>query len=385
MAVTPDTDGATEAANEVESSRADVASAFDEVAAREDTPQTVEQPERKPDAEQKSPASSGSESPERAGRDAAGRFTPKTAAPSEAPAVSGAAQPAAPAPKPEAVTRFPHAPASWAPQESAHWDKTPAEVREAIMRRESEVQRTMQEAANARNGLAALQQTIQPYVPNINAANGGDVIGAIKTFFDYDNRLRHGSQIEKAKAISGLIRGYGIDIATLDNELAGAQHAPEQQQQQALQEALQRELKPFRDYMARQESQAQEGRQLMAREVSEGISEFAADPKHKHFETVRGDMADLLEIASSQNRILSLDDAYDRACWQNGQVRTILLAEQASAVGRSQHQAAQRAHAAAVGVRNAPRAGAPAQTVPQEKRTRSDDIAAAFAHHAGEE
>jgi hypothetical protein len=260
-------------------------------------------------------------------------------------------------------------------------------VREAVMRREVDINRTMQESAQARQGLTQLQQTIAPYMQNINAANGGDVVGSIRTFFDYDNRLRHGTQIEKAKAVTALIKGYGIDIGTLDNELAGAAHDPREVNQSAMQEALARELAPMREYMAQQARAEQERQSSMTREVDTGITQFAADPAHKHYENVRGTMADLIEIATAQGRRITLNEAYESACWQNPQIRSMLLAEQAQASGASSSTAAQRARSAAVGVKNAPRAGAPIVTPsPHARRDdRSNDIRAAFASAAGEE
>jgi hypothetical protein len=361
------------------SSRDDVAAAFDAVEAR-DQPKTDAPAEAAP----------AGESPAREGRDAAGRFTPKRDAPAAAPEAAPAqgpqvgAQPAL-ADAPQVPPRLAKPPASWSQAESAHWEKVPVEVREAVARRESEVQRVMQEAASARQGLSQLQQTIAPYVPNIQAANGGDVVGAIKTFFDYDNRLRHGSQIEKARAVTALIKGYGIDIGTLDSELAGAQHSPQQTQQDMLKAALERELAPMREFLSQQREAQAAQQQSLAQEVSQSITAFGADPAHPHYGAVRSDMADLLEIATQQGRKMSLQEAYERACWQNPEVRNILIAGQQSAGAQAQHQAAQRARSAAVGVRNAPRAGAPSNgATPPEQRSRADDIAAAFAHHAGE-
>lgn len=364
------------------SSRDDVAAAFDAVEAR-DTPKVADggvADKALPEAAPPTP---------REGRDALGRFAPKAGeAPGPVPPIPPPAPtPPAPPAAAEAPKHLARPPATWSPQETAHWDKLPTEAREAVMRRESEVQRVMQEAASARNGLSALQQVIAPYIPNIQAA-GGDAVGAIRSFFDYDNRLRHGSQIEKAKAVTQLIRGYGVDISALDNELAGAQHSPEQSQQDSIKAALERELAPLRQHLLQQQQAQQraeyEQQMALAREVDAGLQEFSQDAAHPHYNAVRGDMADLLEVATAQGRRMTLNEAYERACWQNPQIRGILIAGQQSAGAQTQHQAAQRARAAAVGVRNAPRAGAPGNGIAPENRSRADDIAAAFAVHAGE-
>lgn len=374
-----------ESSTESTSSRDDVAAAFDAIEARDTpAPEPASTPAPEPPAAAE-PAPAPAPDSAHEGRDALGRFTPKREATPVAPSQT---PPPAPAPAPETPRHLTRPPASWSSQEAAHWDKTPLEVREAVARREHEVQRVMQEAATARNGLSTLQQVIAPYIPNIQAANGGDVVGAIKEFFSYDNRLRHGSQIEKAKAAVQLIRGYGVDIRALDDELAGDQHSPETAQQHAIQAALQRELGPLRQHLMQQEQarqQAEREQQVMlAQEVDQGLQNFASNAAHPHYHEVRRDMADLLEMSAMQGKRLTLQDAYERACWQNPSVRNILIAGQQSAGAQAQHQAAQRARAAAVGVRNAPRAGAPANAPAPENRSRADDIAAAFAAHAGE-
>lgn len=325
------------------------------------------------------------------GRDALGRFAPKrtsapdstTAAPApDAPAPAATAvDPAAPAPDATAPVRHAKAPQSWNAQEAAHWDKTPAEVREAVMRREVEVNRALQESASARNGLQQLQTTIAPYIPNVNAANGGDVIGSIKTFFDYDNRMRHGTQIEKAKAVTALIKGYGIDIGTLDTELAGAQHDPQQVNQGAYQQELARQLAPMREFMSAQQQREQAAQQYAITQIDQGVTAFASDPKNAHYAAVREDMADLLELATNRGRTLTLQQAYDQACLLNPAIRSMVDAARAAAANPA--QAAQRARAAAVGVKNAPRAGAPAATTAPDKRGRADDVRAAFDAHMG--
>jgi hypothetical protein len=221
-----------------------------------------------------------------------------------------------------------------------------------------------------------LQQAISPYIPNIQAANGGDVVGSIRTFFDYDNRLRHGTQIEKAKAVTALIKGYGIDIGTLDNELAGAQHDPQQVNQNAVQQQVQAQLAPMREYMARQQQVEEQQRQAMAQQVDQGIQSFATDPAHKHYEAVREDMADALEMASARGRAMTLQQAYETACWQNPQIRSILLAEQSAGAARTGNGAAQRARSAAVSVRPSAPAGSPASKG-EGQRSRMDDLAAA--------
>jgi len=316
-------------------------------------------------------------------RDEKGRFQPKIGEQPGAPAAPAAAageQPAAAAGE-QPPKGTPYAPASWSPAEREAWETVPPAAKEAIARRELEINRALQETTTSRRALESLQGVVSPYLQNIRAANGGDVVGAMKQFFEYDNRLRHGTQLEKAQAITALIKGYGVDIQALDNSLAGAapnpQHAQQSAaaaQQAAVQRLLQQELAPFRQMMQAQQ-QATAGR------INQTIEQFATDPKNKHFAVVQGPMADLLELAERQNRQMSLQDAYDAACWQNPEIRTILLKEVASQSAGTGTQAAQRARAVAVGIKSGPRATLPGAGG-NANNSRLDDLAAAFDKHA---
>jgi len=329
------------------------------------------------------------------GRDALGRFAPKRSdtAPAtvqpeldfegKAPAQEPALKPEGEQPAPTA-TQFAQPPASWKPEERAHWDKLPQEARATVMRREIEINRAMQESVQARRGVDAMREVIAPFMSNIQAANGGDVVGAMKTFFDYDNRLRHGTQIEKARAVTALIKGYGVDINALDTELAGAQHSPQMQQQTELQAALQRELAPFRSYLSQQQQAQAAAQQQAVAQVEQGLSQFAAT--HPHYEAVRNTMADMIDIAAARGQQVTVAEAYEAACWQSPQIRTMMLKEQANPAAKT--QAAQRAKAAAVGVRTAPRAGGGASSEAKGapgRDNRSEDIRAAIDAMEGNE
>jgi hypothetical protein len=89
---------------------------------------------------------------------------------------------------------------------------------------------------------------------------------------------------------------------------------------------------------------------------------MASDPKYPHFETLRDDMADLIDIASKRGVYLTLEDAYARATGMNPEVSRQVATQQSLASKQSAAQAAntkaQRALQASVSVGGAP-AGAP--------------------------
>ena len=334
--------------------------------------------------------------PREDGRDAVGRFAPKrneteTEAPADKPVVTEmVTTETGDKPTTEAAPeRLPNAPQSWKPEEREHWKQMPVAAREAVARREAEIVRGLSEASEAKRGIEAIRGVIAPYMANIQAANGGDVVGSMKAFFDYDNRLRHGNQIEKAQAVTALIKSYGVDINALDSELAGAPHDPRTQQQTELQAALQRELAPMQQHLqqlqARDQERTQYSQQQFTTKVASAIDQFAAQPENKHFHTVASDMADILDFVSGRGQNMSLKEAYETACWQNPKVRSMMIAEQQNQTIGERTQTAHRARQAAVGVTGSPRVGALPVVAGGGKDDRLGDIRAAFDAQAGRE
>ena len=80
-------------------------------------------------------------------------------------------------------------------------------------------------------------------------------------------------------------------------------------------------------------SQQQAAQQQTQQEALTSISSFQNQVDEKgnirnvHFEDVRNDMADLIENAERQGRQLSLEEAYETACWANPQIRNVKLTQ----------------------------------------------------------
>jgi hypothetical protein len=62
-------------------------------------------------------------------------------------------------------------------------------------------------------------------------------------------------------------------------------------------------------------------------EANRSIKQFGSDPKNQFFENVRQDMTRLLQAGAAE----SLEDAYDKACWANPEIRNLLIKQQAPA------------------------------------------------------
>lgn len=252
------------------------------------------------------------------------------------------------------------APASWKPETREHWQQLPETVRAEIHRREVEVQRTLQESAEARKTVDAVMRTIAPYEAFIKA-EGSNPIQAIDNLMSTAARLRTGTAPELAQMVAGIVQQFGVGrfgngfIEALDQALAGQTPAVDPQQA-ALEQVLNQRLAPVQQMLTQfQQAQIAQQQQVQERAVNE-VQDFLS--KAEFGEDVREDMADLLETAHRRGQALSLPDAYKKACLMNDNVRAV-LAQRAKAQGAQQQtNAAQRARAAAVSVSGAAPVGA---------------------------
>jgi hypothetical protein len=295
-------------------------------------------------------------------RDELGRFKPRGA---DAPAAPLAEQPPAaegiqPGPKAGPRPAGERAPQAWRPEVREHWGQLPEPVRAEIQRREVEVQRTLQESAEARRNYDAVMKTIAPYEAFIRAENSNP-LQAIDNLMGTAARLRTGTAPELAQMMSGLIQQFGTGrfgqqfLEILDQTLAG-QVPKADPQQAAIEQVLNQRLAPIQS-MFQQFQQAQQAQQ--ERVVTQAHSDVSQFLDQAEFgQDVREEMADLLEVAQRRGQAMTLQQAYQKACLLNDRVRTVLQGRQQAQGAQAQTQAAQRARSAAVSVTGAAPAGA---------------------------
>lgn len=265
-----------------------------------------------------------------------------------------------PGPKAGPKQQGERAPQAWRPEIREHWGKLPEPVRQEIQRREVEVQRTLQESAEARRSFDAVMKTIEPYQAFIKA-EGSNPLQAIDNLMSTAARLRTGTAPELAQLVAGIVNQFGTGrfgnqfIELLDGALAG--QAPRvDPQQAALEQALNQRLAPVQN-MLQQFQQAQAAQQQrVAEQAQNEVGQFLQ--RAEFGEDVREEMADLLETAQRRGQNLSLVDAYKKACMLNDRVRSVLQSRAKARGAQTQTQAAQRARSAAVSVTGAAPAGA---------------------------
>ena len=255
------------------------------------------------------------------------------------------------------------APASWRPETREHWAQLPEGVRAEVSRREAEVARTLQETAEARKTVEAVMKTIEPYQHFIKAENSNP-LQAIDNLMATAARLRTGTAPELATLVAGMVSQFGVGrfgngfVELLDQALAGQQPKADPQQL-AFDQALNQRLAPMQSMLQRFE-QAQQAQQMQAQESA--VSEVSSFLSRAEFgEDVREDMADIIEVAQRRKQNMSLQDAYQKACLMNDNVRAVLTQRAQTKGAQSTTQAAQRARSAAVQVSGAPPMGGPKQ------------------------
>ncbi len=269
--------------------------------------------------------------------------TPETEVPGEGEPI--AREPGEPAPEPVAAEA--HAPVDWPDEVKAQWDKLDPAVQAAIGSRERHVNEVLQSSAGAREAVESFQGMIQPYIPLMQAEGVTDPLAAVNGLLQTTAALALGSPAQKAQKIANLIAHYGVDIQTLDSVLAGEPADPQQTQ---LESMLNERLAPVNQLMQRVNQMDQQSSQRMEQENTQTIQQFAADPKHVHFEAVRTVMADFMDMAAQHGQDMTLDQAYERACMAVPEVAQQVMSARANGIAASGQQALAGKQAAASSV-----------------------------------
>lgn len=242
---------------------------------------------------------------------------------------------AAPSPAPTAapVSQPPQekAPQSWKPLAREYWGKLPPEVRQEVMRREGDIQRTLQETAEARKFQEEASKVIGPYEAMIRA-EGSDPVRAVGALLATAAALRTAPPSHKANLVAQMVRHYGVDVQMLDQALAGVQFSAQSPQQSQFKD-------PRVDQILQRIESAEQAR--VQREYESAKEEIEDFGKGKDFfEDVRTTMADVLDIAERQGQTLTLDDAYQRAVAMHPDISKLVAQREAAARARTRSNGA---------------------------------------------
>jgi hypothetical protein len=244
----------------------------------------------------------------------------------DADGVSGEAEPTDIEPTAEADGQgtVADAPNSWSATARETWKDIPQPARDYIQKREQQMEQGMRKNAEQAQRASQMDQVLAPHQQYF-AMNGGPG-QSIKTLLEAGSGLQMGSPIQKAQIVSNLIKQFGIDISTLDNMLVGQAPAPEQQQQNDIQQAVQQAVAPYQQHMQQIQQQQQFSQQQAQQGVNTDVEAFSTDPKNEFYRDVRADMADILDMAANRGRNMGMDEAYETACRLNPEISKIINA-----------------------------------------------------------
>lgn len=262
------------------------------------------------------------------------------------------------------------APVGWRGGAKQHWEKLPNEVKAEVDKREREIGGALREAAEARQFQTQFDQVIDPF-KSIIASRGVHPLQATQAMLQTHATLTMGTPAQKAQTIAKAIQEYGVDIEALANAIDGqpGEGAPGNGSggvDPAMQQWLEQQLAPVRQFAATmQQSQAQQTQQTQ-REVATELDAFEADPQNVFYADVREVMGDILEVAGKQGRPMSFQDAYNTAVMMNPELAKQHQARQALENVPAGQTAAQRRAAAASSI--APRAQPVSMPEPKDRR-----------------
>lgn len=260
-----------------------------------------------------------------------------------------------PAPKagqpPAKADPIERAPQAWKPEAREFWKDIPEAARREIIRTEQSIQQTLRDTVEDRRFAGAIKDTIRPFEHFIKA-EGSDPVRAIDNLLTTAARLRTGNVTEVAGMMTELVKQFGVGrfgndfIRALDSSLSGA--APQQQRDPYVSQMEQR----LNQIEQRDRMNAQYAEQQRSAVAEQEIMSFAETAEF--IGDVKHDMADIIELANSRGQAIGLKEAYDRACWANPEIRSILTQRQERERAQQTNQVAQKARAAAVSVGGSP-------------------------------
>lgn len=254
--------------------------------------------------------------------------------------------------------RVDRAPASWKKEAKGEWAALPLQVRQEVYRREMEVERVLKESAPVRQQMQEIQQTISPYMARIQSA-GVTPVQAMNELFKADFVLATGTPQSKANMLAKLVNDYGVSIEDLDRAIVANMQGQQQAQPQGLdpnyvnqlvQQQLQQALAPI--YQERQQRE-----QEVIRQAEMTVEQMSLDPAYPHFDEVKEEMADLIEVYGRRGVYISLSEAYNKAVVANPNTSNAQARQATMTQANAQHQQAQRARNAASSVSGAPASG----------------------------
>ena len=229
----------------------------------------------------------------------------------------------------ERETQSKRPPSTWSAKGKASFSKLPKHIQDEIIKREADIGKGISMYKQAANYGRSIGEAIKPYEAMIRSENS-DPIKTVQNLLNTAYRLRSGTPQQRGQLVMQIAQQYGADLSQYSS--ANAENTEKQEIPE-----LQQYLNPLQEKINNLEqvyaSQQQATQQQTQQEAVTSIGSFQNQVDEKgnirnvHFDDVRNDMADLIENAERQGRQLSLEEAYETACWANPQIRNVKLTQ----------------------------------------------------------
>ncbi len=275
-------------------------------------------------------------------------------------------QPQAAPEAPQATEQAVRPPPGWSVAAKAEFDKAHPAIREAVAKREAEINQ----------GFAKLAEfkPVERFAEM--ARQGGTTLEkALESYTGIEQMLR----TDRTKGFAQIAQNLGVHPVQMAQEILAAYgQQPNQTGEQSapqitpdVQALLQQQLAPLQRTV--QQLTAEKQAQTQA-QVNSAIERFFADPANKYADNLSDDMIPLInqrrQQAPGEPYEATLKWAYDRAAWANPEVRPFLVNAELEAKTAKAKQAADQARAAAKSITGSPAYGTSVAAAP------SDDLRA---------
>lgn len=219
-------------------------------------------------------------------------------------------------------TRSTKAPVGWSPKEREDWSKIPPHLQKKVVARENELNTMLATTGEARKTHDEFTRLTDSYGAVVDGVFDGSPIEVVESLLDTVGRLRMGTQVEKAQTVASLINMFGVDVSALDSMLVG--EVPQANPHDEVRAIVAEQMQPFNNLMQQGEQQEHDRQMQMQQEAKNGIQTFIDSGKAEFLADVRNDMADFIDMAQKRGVNMPLQEAYDRACQLNPEVRSVL-------------------------------------------------------------
>jgi hypothetical protein len=243
------------------------------------------------------------------------------------------------------------APVAWKNELKTKWADLPAEVQDEISRREREVAQLLSRTDGERKYANTLYNIIRPYEALLQKL-GTTHDGAVSHLLQMAHKMHTATVEEKAEIIAELFFRHQVPIQAVDAVLVRRMQGQQGGAPaiEPIRQLVQQELAPVREML---QGMRQASVQTTQASVQQELDALYKDPLiGDMIEHVREDIADLLEAAGRQGRVLNLREAAKRAILANDDLAGIYQQRQLASAAQSEADKASKARRAGASLSN---------------------------------